>query len=78
MTGAFYGFEKHKTVPDPDLEICGGPGHPDPYKRGRGGRSPKKICFGLLGLSLAKNKEGGTGPQPPPLDPPLQENLLVQ
>ena len=26
----------------------------------------------------SKNKGGGTGPQSPPLDPPLQENLLVQ
>ena len=40
----------HSAVPDPDLEIRGGGGHPDPGISG-GGRSPK-ICFGPSGLSL--------------------------
>ena len=43
------------TVPDPrgldpDLEIRGPPGHPDPYIRGGGG--VQKNFFGSSGLSL--------------------------
>ena len=52
-------------MPDPDLEIRGAGGHPDPQKRG-GGRSPKNVFqFGL------KMREGG--PRAPLLDPPLHK-----
>ena len=48
-----------KPVTDTDL----------PIKRGGGGGGVlKKIFFGLLGLSLAENKEGEHAP---PLDPSL-------
>ena len=39
------------TVVDPDLQIRGVPGHPDPDIRGGGGGLQKNI-FGPLGLSL--------------------------
>lgn len=53
------------SVPDPDFEIRGGGGHPDPYLRGGGGRSPKKFFSARL--------------PPPPPDPPvlLIVNLTV-
>ena len=42
----------------------GGPGHPDPEIRGGGGgRSLKKILFGLSGLSLVQKWGGGTHPE---------------
>ena len=48
-------FQKHNlyvSVTDPDLQIRGGPGHPDPeIREGRGGQSPKKF-FSPFGLSV--------------------------
>ena len=41
------------AVADPDLQIRGGPGHPDPEIRGEGLVS-KKIFFGPLGLILVE------------------------
>ena len=41
----------YKTVADPDLQIRGEPGHPDPDITG-GGNGLKKNCFSPLGLSL--------------------------
>ena len=63
------------TAPDPDIEIDGGPGHPDPYTRGGGGGcvSPKKL-FSALWASVWSKKIGETGPprpRAPPRDPPL-------
>ena len=40
----------YKTVADPDLQIRGEPGHPDPEITG--GNGLKKNCFSPLGLSL--------------------------
>ena len=42
----------YSSVPEPDLEIMGGPGHPDPEIRGEGGGSLQNIFFSPLGLSL--------------------------
>ena len=44
----------YKTVADPDLQIRGEPGHPDPEITGGegGGNGLKKNCFSPLGLSL--------------------------
>ena len=78
MTGAFYGFEKHKTVPDPDLRYAGAPVIQTLRKGGGEGGLPKKFVLAFWASVWSKNKGGGTGPQPPPLDPPLQENLPVQ
>ena len=45
----------------------GGPGHPDPEIRGRGGGGGKKSFFGpLFGLEIR-----GGGPRSPRMDPPL-------
>ena len=45
----------------------GGPGHPDPEIRGRGGGGFKKSFFGhLFGLEIR-----GGGPRSPRMDPPL-------
>ena len=41
-----------RTVTDPDLQIRGEPGHPDPEIRGGGGAVSKKYFFGRSGLSL--------------------------
>ena len=54
-------------MPDPYLEIRGGPGHPDPEIRWEGGRSPN--FFSALWASVWSKIKGG-GP-PPPLDPPV-------
>ena len=53
---------------DPDHEIRGALGHPDPYimKWGGGGGPPN--FFGVC----SKNKGGTAPPRAPPLDPPLQ------
>ena len=51
------------TVPDPDLEIGGGGGHPETYKTGR--RSPKNRASVFIQI-----REAGA-PRAPSLDPPL-------
>ena len=54
-------------VPDPDLEIRGGPGHPDPYIRGEGGGpSLQKKFFGPSGFSVVLKKGGVAPPGPSP------------
>ena len=50
---------------DPDLQIRGGPGHPDPEIRG-GGWSPKKYFLALWASVWSKNKRGGCPPGPSP------------
>ena len=55
---------------DPDLQIRGGPGHPDPEKMGGGGRSPK-IIFRPFGPQFAL-KIRGRGPRAPPKVPVLE------
>ena len=47
-------------MPNPDLEITGWPGHPDPEIRKRGGgRHGLQKFFSALGASVwSKNKEG--------------------
>ena len=53
---------------DSDLQIMGGPGHPDPTIRGRGwGQSPKK-CFSAIQASVWSKNKRGQAPQAPPLD----------
>ena len=54
-------------VPDPNLEVRGGGGHPDPEISG-GGQSLKKIIFSALWASVwSENKGGGVGwPGPSP------------
>ena len=44
----------HKSMVDPDLQIRGGPGHPDPEKRSGG--SLQKVFFGASGLNLVLNR----------------------
>ena len=56
-------------MPDPYLEIRGGPGHPDPEIRWEGGRSPN--FFSALWASVWSRIKGGRSPRAPPLDPPL-------
>ena len=53
-------------MPNPDLEITGGPGHPDPeIRKGSGGGTVSQIFFTALRASVwSKNKEGGPGPYP--------------
>ena len=53
-------------MPNPDLEITGGPGHPDPeIRKGGGGGTVSQIFFSALRASVwSKNKEGGPGPLP--------------
>ena len=60
------------TVVDPDLQIRGVPGHPDPDIRG-GGVVSKKTFLALWASVWSKNMGGGEGqvPQAPPLDPSL-------
>ena len=56
-------FQKHNlylSVADPDLQIRGGPGHPDPEIREGGGTISKKIFPALLASVWSKNK--GLGP----------------
>ena len=64
------------TVADPDLQIKGGLGHPDPVMEGGGGGRGglKKSFFSPSGLSLVKKKIRGRAPQALPLDPPLIYN----
>ena len=38
----------YSSVPEPDLEKMGGPGHPDPEIRGEGGGAVSKIFFSAL------------------------------
>ena len=54
--------------PDPDLEIRGPPGHPDPYIRGGGG---VQKTFSALRASVWSKNKGG-----PPLASPLDPALL--
>ena len=49
-------------MPDPYLEIRGGPGHPDPEIRWEGGRSPIFFFGPLFGLEL----RGAVPPGPSP------------
>ena len=51
---------------DPDLQIRGGSGHPDPEIRGMG-RS-KKIFFRPFGPQFGPKIRGGRAPRAPPLD----------
>ena len=60
------------------LRYAGAPVIQTLIKGGGEGGLPKKIVLAFWASVWSKNKGGGTGPQPPPLDPPLQENLLVQ
>ena len=53
---------------DPDLQIRGGGGHPDPEIRG--GDDLKKNYFRHLGPQFGLKEKGG-GPAGPSLDPPL-------
>ena len=57
------------AVPDPDLRIGRGGGHPDPYIRG--GAVSKIILFRPLGPQFSLKIRGGQAPRAPPLDPPL-------
>jgi len=57
------------SVPDPELEIRRGPGHPDPKIRG-GGAVPK-IFFRSFGPQFCPKIGGDWVPQAPPLSPPL-------
>ena len=60
------------SVPDPDLEIRRGPGHPDPEIRGWGrGGSLQKFFLALWASVWSKNGGGGWAPRAPPLGPPL-------
>ena len=63
-------------MPNPDLEITGGPGHPDPeITKGGGGGTVSKIVFSALRASVwSKNREGARAPT---LDPPLSMIVLV-
>ena len=65
---------------DPDLQIRGGPGHPDPEISGGGGGVVSKFFFSALRASVwSKNKGDGPPPRAPPLHPPLLAGLsLVQ
>ena len=54
---------------DPELQIRGGPGHPDPEKRG-GGRTQKNFFTALRASVWSKTKGWGPGPPAPSLDPP--------
>ena len=47
-------------------------------KGGGEGGLPKNLFWPFGPQFGLKIREGGRAPQPPPLDPPLQENLLVQ
>ena len=61
------------SVANPDLQIRGSNGHPDPEIRGRGeggGRSPKKSFSALWASVWSTNKED-QAPGAPPLDLPL-------
>ena len=56
---------------DTELEIRGGPGHPDPYiRRGRPSLPKKIFPFGF-------KTRGGSPQQAPPLDPPLMAKLYI-
>ena len=59
------------SVADPDLQIRGRFGHPDPEIRGEGPGLKKKLFSALRTSVWSENKGGGPGPQAPPLDPPL-------
>ena len=57
----------YKTVADPDLQIRGEPGHPDPEITGGGKRSQKKLFqpFGpQFGLTIRGGGGWGGGPSP--------------
>ena len=59
----------YKTVADPDLQIRGEPGHPDPDITG-GGTVSKKIVSALWASVWSNNQGGGgAGAAAPPLDP---------
>ena len=60
------------------LRYAGAPIIQTLIKGGGEGGLPKKFVLAFWASVWSKNKGGGTGPRPPPLDPPLQENLLVQ
>ena len=47
---------------DPDLQIRGGPAHPDPDIRGMG--APQHFFLALWASAWSKNKEGGGGGLP--------------
>ena len=52
---------------DPELQTTEGPGHPDPEKRGGGGRSPKNI-FCPFGPQFALKIRGRAPPKVPVLE----------
>ena len=55
-------------VPDPDIEISGGPGHPDPKIRGGGEACLPKEFFWPFGPQFGPKIRGGGWA--PPLDLP--------
>ena len=55
-------------VVNPDLQIRGGTGHPDPEMRTG---AALKIFFSALRASVLSKNKGRPGPQAPPLDPQL-------
>ena len=58
-------------LPDPDIEISRGPGHPDPKIRGGGVACLPKEFFWPFGPQFGPKIRGGGG-WAPPLDLPLQ------
>ena len=63
------GFDQ---VTGPDLQISGGPGHPDPEIRGS--RAPKNFVFGpQFGLKIS----GARPPRAPPLYPPMLDQRCL-
>ena len=62
------------TVADPEHQIRGGGGHPDPEISGGGGRSPK-IFFRPFGRHFGRKiREGGGLPMDPPLNQIKRDN----
>ena len=57
------------AMADPDLQIRGGGGHPDPEITGGG--LQKDFFFALRASFWSKNKGGPGAPRTPPLDSPL-------
>ena len=58
------------SVADPDLQIRGRPGHPDPEITGEG-RGVKKEFFRPFGSQFGLKIRGDRAPRAPPLDLPL-------
>ena len=71
--------ERTWPVPDPDLEIRGGPWSSRPLQKGggRGGGLVSKKIFLALRASVWFKNRGGVAPRAPPLDPPLMAKLYI-